>query len=373
MESKNPVTRWQAGRPYLAIVVAYWVYVTLSNLLYAKGMSSAFLKITEEKLFAPPLARALQHLELFPLLVLGYWASFKIGWKRLWQALPLQFAIGAAFGILAGPALTLGEWLGEPAHMANNGHGATMHTTDDVDLGIWAASATHFLLAYGFGLALLTSFHSYRRFRDAELRVTAMEKAWSSARLAALRMQLSPHTLFNLLHLIRGQIAWDPRAAQSLIVQLADLLRRLLRAGEQDFCRLQDEIAFVRLYLELQQKRFADRMSIRLPDDAALPAVWVPSLILQPLVENAVVHGLAGHEAAVRIDVDTLLDGQQLCLRVSNTMAPAHLSGPEGVGLRNVRERLQVHFGAAAVLQGADDMGERWVAEIRMPVLRERP
>jgi Histidine kinase len=374
MESVNPPTGWRAARPYLAITCAYWLYVMLSNLLYAKGMSSAFLKVSPEKMFAPPVARILQHLELFPLLVVGYWASFKIGWRRLWRAVPLQFAIGAIFGILAGPALTLGEWLSNPAgHMAIDQHGATIHATDDVDLGVWSASATHFLLTYGFGLALLTSFHSYRRFRDAEIRVTAMEKAWSSARLAALRMQLSPHTLFNLLHLIRGQIAWDPRAAQALIVQLADLLRRLLNAGERDFCQLKDEFDFVKLYLELQQKRFADRLSIRLPESATLPNVWVPSLILQPLIENAVVHGLAGHEGAVSIAADAELNGQQLCLRISNTVAPSHSTGAESVGLRNVRERLQVHFGATASMQSNHNLGGQWVAEIRLPIVRERP
>ncbi len=72
-------------------------------------------------------------------------------------------------------------------------------------------------------------------------------------------MQLSPHTLFNLLHTIRGYIEWDPKGAQSMVVQLADLLRRLLNAGERDFSKLSDELQFVRLYLELQQRRFADR------------------------------------------------------------------------------------------------------------------
>jgi LytS/YehU family sensor histidine kinase len=75
----------------------------------------------------------------------------------------------------------------------------------------------------------------------------------------------------------------------------------------------------------------------------------------------------------VNIEVDALLDGQDLRLRVSNGVAPTHSTGAESVGLRNVRERLQVHFGAAALLQSAQDMGERWLAEIRMPVLRERP
>ena len=78
-------------------------------------------------------------------------------------------------------------------------------------------------------------------------------------------MQLSPHTLFNLLHTIRGQIAWDPPAAQTMVVQLGDLLRRLLSAGEREFSRLRDEIQFVALYLELQQKRFADRLAVSVP------------------------------------------------------------------------------------------------------------
>ena len=87
-------------------------------------------------------------------------------------------------------------------------------------------------------------------------------------------MQLSPHTLFNLLHTIRGQISWDPAAAQSMVVQLGDLLRRLLTAGEHDFSRLADELQFVRLYLGLQQQRFADRLTVIVPEPDSLPVAW---------------------------------------------------------------------------------------------------
>ena len=167
----------------------------------------------------------------------------------------------------------------------------------------WLASFTDFLVRYGFGLALVTGFAVYKNYRDSEIRVAALEQQWGAARLAALRMQLSPHTLFNLLHTIRGQIAWDPAAAQAMVVQLADLLRRLLNAGERDFSRLADELQFVRLYLELQCRRFTDRLTMSLPDIEQLPAAWVPSLILQPLVENAVTHGLAGHDGPVHVEV----------------------------------------------------------------------
>ena len=176
-------------------------------------------------------------------------------------------------------------------------------------------------------------------------------------------MQLSPHTLFNLLHTIRGQIEWDPKAAQSMVVQLADLLRRLLNAGERDFSRLADELQFARLYLELQQRRFTDRLKVELPNPAEIPAVWVPSLILQPLIENAVVHGMAGHQGAVTVSVAVRLADETLVLRVTNSMAHDRSVGADGIGLKNVRERMAVQFEGRASLTALGENGE-WVSEI---------
>ena len=186
-------------------------------------------------------------------------------------------------------------------------------------------------------------------------------------------MQLSPHTLFNLLHTIRGQIGWDPAAAQAMVVQLGDLLRRLLNAGERDFSLLTDELRFARLYLELQQKRFADRLTIWMADLDGIPTLWVPSLILQPLIENAVVHGLAGHNGAVEIRVEVTVCGENLLLRVINTIAPNSIAGHDGIGLRNVRERLQVQFAERAKFTAAAADATNWIAEVRMPLLRDGP
>jgi LytS/YehU family sensor histidine kinase len=182
-------------------------------------------------------------------------------------------------------------------------------------------------------------------------------------------MQLSPHTLFNLLHTIRGQIRWDPQTAQKMIVQLSDLLRRLLAAGESEFTPVAAEIEFARLYLGLQQQRFADRLTLTLPDPGDLPAAWVPSLILQPLIENAVVHGLAGHGGTVNVSIEVQCDAQQLRLVVRNTVGAA-TPGRHGIGLRNVRERLAVHFGERGALIVHEEAGA-WVSIVAMPVLRE--
>jgi two-component system LytT family sensor kinase len=240
------------------------------------------------------------------------------------------------------------------------------------DVPMWLASVTTFLLAYGFALALVMGFAFYQRLRDAQLRSAALERALTAANLAALRMQLSPHTLFNLLHTIRGQISWDPAAAQSMIVQLGDLLRRLLTAGEREFSRLEDELHFVRSYLGLQQQRFADRLTVSVPQ-SALVSAWVPSLILQPLVENAVVHGLAGHEGGVTVRVEAVVNDEMLCLRVVNTIAPGKRQGCAGIGLRNVRERLAIQFAEKASFSAMPGYDNVWIAEVRLPLLRDGP
>src|SRR2546430_9350727 len=205
-------------------------------------------------------------------------------------SVPIQLLCALGFAVLAFPALALGAHLlgqGEHEHPDSSGHGWTGFLAGP-EIPTWIASATNFLVTYGFGLALVTGFAFYQRLRDSQLRSAALERALTQAHLAALRMQLSPHTLFNLLHTIRGQISWDPPAAQAMVVQLGDLLRRLLSAGEREFSRLSDELQFVALYLELQQKRFADRLTLTAPAREDIPRTWVPSLILQPLVENAV-------------------------------------------------------------------------------------
>jgi LytS/YehU family sensor histidine kinase len=261
-------------------------------------------------------------------------------------------------------------WSHWPAHAEKDGLAGLVSGTG---IPLWLASITSFLLTYGFGLALVAGFDFYRRLRDVQLRSAALERSLNAAHLAALRMQLSPHTLFNLLHTIRGQIDWDPATAQSMVVQLADLLRRLLKAGERELSRLCDELQFVRLYLDLQQKRFSDRLTVIVPAQDALPPAWVPSLILQPLVENAVVHGLAGHDSAVVIRVEALVDGETLCLRVVNTMAPQREAGDVGIGLKNVRERLAIQFGDGATFQAFAGEASEWIAEIRMPLLFDGP
>ena len=371
-----PGPRFAGGlsrRQFLGITRLFWVYVTLSNILYAYSMRTGMARMTNVPLFAAWDARLLQHVLLLPVVAVSYWASLRVQWRPLVVAVPLQLILAAVFSAMAYPAMIMSQMTLGSADWHDS---AMRHVADPwldpMFLSLWVASFVSFLPTYGFGLAL------YTRFRNSELRLSALEREWSAARLAALRMQLSPHTLFNLLHTIRGQIEWDPKGAQSMVVQLADLLRRLLNAGERDFSRLSEELQFVRLYLELQQRRFADRLSVIMPTSAEIPAVWVPSLILQPLVENAVVHGLAGHQGPVTVRITVRMEKDLLTLWVRNTIAPDKAAGEQGIGLKNVRERLAVQFEDRAALtaraaNAAETAGAEWVSEITMPAIRESP
>jgi hypothetical protein len=362
-------------RSDLTLLTAFWAYATATNIMWGTSMQASLASIGVTHVFSPWNARLVQHLILYPALIGGMWISRRIGWQPLWQAILLQIICGIAFSALGNPAMDVAEAI-VGAHSWHDIRIPGLWTVDDHYPGkqsfLWMASLVSFLINYAFCLALLAGFDFYRRYRDAQLRSEALERSLSAAHLATLRMQLSPHTLFNLLHTIRGYVTWDPDAAQSMIVQLGDLLRRALHAGEHELSRLHDELEFMRLYLELQQRRFAERLIVVVPDPDTGPAVWVPSLILQPLVENAVVHGLADPKSIVSIRIETLTEGDTLILRVVNSLPPvrAITDGERtGIGLKNVRERLAIQFGGRAAFHAGAGPGDNWVAEIRMPML----
>jgi signal transduction histidine kinase len=362
-----------AAYQLIVIVTVFWIYVTVSNLLYMRSLSAGIDPSGVANFFASSEPRLLQHAFLYPLLLACLWASVRVGWRPLWRSIPLQLLLSVVFAISATPLLAIAENVvtADGWRVPQDIPGILAALFSGTRWSLWIAGATKFELTYGFALALVTGFVLYRRFRDAELRVAAAEREWSDARLGALRAQLSPHTLFNLLHTIRGQIAWDPAAAQAMVVRLGDLLRTLLSAGEREFTLLQDEVRFAQLYLELQQQRFEDRVKLSLPTTNELPAVWIPSLILQPLIENAVVHGLAGHEGEVTIGIQVTSDNGMLIIRVTNSMQAQNESsrGGGGIGLRNVRERLAVHFGNRAGMSSGSHTPELWATELRLPLL----
>jgi hypothetical protein len=349
-------------RGVLILASLFWAYVTLTNIVYHEAMRIEIAELTKIMVYYPWQNRLLQHALMLPLVLVCYSVAARIGWRPAAWRVPQQLALALGFALSMYWMKRVGSHIlyDEPFGVFTRG-----------DLAVWISDTATGLLAYGFGLALITVVATQRRYHRLQLRNSELQRDWAGARLAALRTQLSPHTLFNVLHTIQARISGEPEVAENLIASLGDLLRGLLQAGERDFTQLRDELEFVKLYLGLQSGRFADRLTVHVQGGASVPSVWVPSLILQPLVENAVVHGLADHSGPVRIDVTYELSPEELKLRVVNSKGSGNVPGVGGFGLRNIRERLAVQFGERATLTAGPGDASTWVATVTLPVLRE--
>ena len=353
----------------LVLVSVFWAYVTGTDVLQATSTQAALSAMRVKTVFAPCGPQLIAHLLLYPVLLGCLWGSQRLGWRPYARQVPVQLALGLGFSALAAPGLLLGEWVTGDLAAAPHVAVASLWRAAALEASLWLSSVTRFLLAYAFALALIWACQMGRALREEETQAASLRRALLAARLATLRTQLSPHSLLNLLHTLQGQIGWDPTAARELVAMLGEVLRELLSASEREFWPLEAEIRFAHQYLALQQHRFAERLRLNVPTAAGLPGVWVPSLILQPLVENAVVHGLRGHHGAVWIRVEVVAAEGELTLRVINTAAQREADRAEVIGLRNVRHRLALHFGERARIRVAAQQPGEWTAEIHLPLL----
>ena len=181
------------------------------------------------------------------------------------------------------------------------------------------------------------------------MRAADLKAELAAARLQALKAQLQPHFLFNTLNMILPLIYRDPRAAARTLVQLGELLRQSLERDATKLVALQEELEFLQKYLDIQRVRFQSRFTTEFSVDADVLEAAIPSLILQPLVENAIKHGISRHRGAGSIEIACGRQGDRLRVRVWNTSGPDSDRPAErshGIGLSNIAERLQLIYGS---------------------------
>lgn len=238
----------------------------------------------------------------------------------------------------------------------------------------WFVSALPLMLLVYFGvLGSARAVHWFARHRQVELQAARLSSQLSEARLSALRMQLHPHFLFNSLNAV-AVLVRDGRneEAEGVLVRLAALLRRTLNADGRHRIRLAEEIDFIRHYLDVERVRFSDRLRVSIDIDAGAESALVPALVLQPLVENALRHGVGRRAAAGRIVITAHAFGDRLSLTVSDDGpgpgASLDSDSGTGVGLRNTRARLSALYGGEAfcILEDGDGGGAR--ARIELPL-----
>jgi len=208
----------------------------------------------------------------------------------------------------------------------------------------------------------------YRRLRAREVRAARLETRLMQAQLQALQRQLHPHFLFNTLHAISTLVHRDPDKADAMIERLSDLLRITLRKVGAQETALDEELDYLRAYLDIEQVHFGDRLTISYRIDTATLEALVPTMILQPLAENAIRHGLAPQSQPGVLTIETARALGSLKIRIIDTGRGLPGRTPtEGVGLANSRARLHRLYGPAASLSLTANPGGGTVAELTIP------
>jgi two-component system LytT family sensor kinase len=265
-------------------------------------------------------------------------------------------------------------------HVFYRTHGHAVHPS--VTVQIRSLFLNYLLLDLLTYAAIAGAYHTldyFRRYREEELaaadlrtRAARLEAQMSEARLSALRMELNPHFLFNALNAVSGLVRRaDNDAAVEMISRLGGLLRVALRGDSRHEIPLREELDSLGHYLEIERIRFHDRLAVDVRVDAGLERALVPALILQPLVENAIRHGVAPVPGPGRVALwaRTAGDGR-MRLEVENTgrgLPPGALDRP-GVGIRNTLARLDALYGDGAALRLENLPGGGVRATLELPV-----
>ena len=246
------------------------------------------------------------------------------------------------------------------------------------------SSATKDWQGYTFRLRFLTDFYSdvwmyfplvwlqnlrdyYRQFREREVTAARLEAQLTRSQLELLRNQLRPHFLFNALNSVSALMAEDAQAAEDMLADLSYMLRESLRGSANQEISLRQELDLLTAYMRIQHRRFEDRLEINTDVEPACLEAQTPSFLLQPLVENAIRHGIAPLSRIGRIEIAAgHLDGH-LVLRVTDNGSGLAPDFKEGIGLSNTRQRLAQLYGPGQSLQVRNNTDQGVTVRISIP------
>ena len=276
----------------------------------------------------------------------------------------IEYGVDRAAVALSGdPAATVRTWLGDGVAAAPR------HAPLDLPYLLRRKIGFGYV-TYWAVVAVVVAVEYHRLFRDRELRAARLEGALAGAQLDALVAQLQPHFLFNALNTVASLIPDDPPAAEEVVESLSELLRASLGEARRREIPLARELELLEQYLAIQRARFHARLSVRRELDPALGDALVPPMLLQPLVENALRHGIARRAAGGTVVVRTALSGGRVELAVEDDGPGFAAAGAEGVGLANTRARLARLYAGGAELAVGDRAGGGAYARVRLPLRR---
>lgn len=227
------------------------------------------------------------------------------------------------------------------------------------------------LIEYWFIYVIITALDYQRRLKDQKIELGQLENKLSNAQLSALRFQLQPHFLFNTLNTISALMDINVEWAQKIVSKLGNLLRAVLDSNRGNEISLKDEIEFIQSYLDIEQARFHDRLTISFDVSNEAMSAYVPALVLQPLAENAIKHGFSKKPGTGHILVQAQKKGDRIFLKVMDDGAgfEGNISSvfERGIGLRNLKERLALLYKNEFDLEVHSQPGHGFEVAITLP------
>lgn len=319
---------------------------------------------------------------ILQLVVWGFWGAVApiVLWvarrypleRGVWRRhLPVHLVVGVALAVshLLLTAWVIVEGFNRPTEPISFGRIFMQYLTSRWQLDI---------LVYAAMVGAWQASQYLRRLREREMQAARLEAQLARAQLHALEMQLHPHFLFNTLQAISTLVSEDPPGARRMLALLGDLLRAVLDDAGRQVVPLRRELEYLTRYLEIERTRFPDRLSVQIDVPEPLLEFTVPNLLLQPLVENAIKHGVAPRAAAGTIEVHAALKDATLQLTVrddgtgTGAGSPVAANGARtGVGLANTRARLQQLYGENQRLSIVSAPGRGTTVTIEIPAQRE--
>jgi two-component system LytT family sensor kinase len=237
---------------------------------------------------------------------------------------------------------------------------------------MWIKTLHFNFLVYAVIVSVGQMWDYYKKNQENKLKASELEGRLAKAQLEVMRTQLNPHFLFNTLHAILALVRKEPETAEAMLVRLSGLLRKTLETSKLQEVPLSEELDFLKIYLDIQKIRFRDRFSVNFDVGPETLGVLIPNLLLQPIVENAIRHGIAPHAEGGKLKVSSRLEEKSIVIEVRDS-GPGFPAGAEnlfekGFGLKNTRDRLQFLYGQndLLILENAKDGGARVV--IRIPL-----
>ena len=351
--------------------LALWMYSTLSDLV-AHNFLQQFFEEWNVTGFIDFQSRMVQHLLILPVLVGALYAALYVHRRATKVAAKWAFYIACAlvYGLSIRPlelfaiAIVHGRY-----DYFDQGNGDLMYLLTSplyIRYGNVMGNAAICLL----GIVLILSLAGQLALAEERLRLERLGSELLNVKLTTLKWQLNPHFVFNSLNTVSALLKSAPGKADRVLTKFSELLRMTLREQEQVYAAVNSELEYIHWYLNLETIRFEDRLKLNIEADEAALAGTMPSLLLQPLIENAIKHGVSRVPGPALITVNISRDRERLVLMVRNTSSRRYVpeqAAPSGLGIRNTHERLATLYKDAFIFKYGYAENDDWSAVIEIP------